>query len=264
MADRRKMMMLLGGAAALACPHCLFVTSALAGSETAKDHAPAPHWGYNDDASGPEHWGDLSPANRVCSVGFQQSPVDLSNELDAGVGGIDITYRPVPLQVANNGHTIQVNCDGAGEIRFDGKSYKLLQYHFHHPSEHALNGKRFDLEVHFVHADGDGKLAVLGAFFELGAHNGGLRPIWDAMPKQPGEKSAGIQISPAALLPDDHTYYRYYGSLTTPPCSEIVTWSVFAQPLQASAPQIQQFADLFPMNARPLQRQNRRHILKSS
>lgn len=224
MTDRRHVLKMLGGAAAGLCPTCLSVASAFASEKkaavthgaaprAAKPHGAAPHWGYEDGASGPEHWGDLTQANRICGMGLQQSPLDLANGLDARLGGIDIDYKPMPLHVVNNGHTIQVNCEAGSSIHIDGKPYKLLQYHFHHPSEHALEGTRFDLEAHFVHAGDDGSLAVLGAFFVPGQENEALGNVWSAMPKKAGEEKKGGRLSPAMLLPQDQTYYRYFGSL---------------------------------------------------
>jgi carbonic anhydrase len=264
MTGRREVLKMIAGAAVGLCPTCVSIASAFASEKKSGNHEANPHWGYKDGASGPAQWGELTPANQVCSVGFQQSPIDLTKGLDARLGGIDINFKPMPLHVVNNGHTIQVNCEAGSDIRFDGKTYRLLQYHFHHPSEHALNGKRFQMEAHFVHVGDDGTLAVLGVFFKPGQENAALGKIWSSMPTKAGEENKGGKVSPAALLPQDRAYYRYYGSLTTPPCSEKVIWSVYAQPLEASMSQFQEFARLFPMNARPLQLRNRRYLLKSN
>ncbi|TCS62494.1 carbonic anhydrase [Varunaivibrio sulfuroxidans] len=270
MIERRTVLKFIAGAVAGGCPTCLSIANAFA-SETAaakgaqdarRKIVSNPHWGY-EGADGPEAWGELSPAYAVCSKGMQQSPIDLAGALEAQTGNIPVNYGALPLKVINNGHTIQVNCDPGNSIMLDGAKFKLLQYHFHHPSEHALNGDRFEMEAHFVHADENGRLAVLGTFFRPGPENPALAKIWDVMPREAGGAKTGGMLSPLALLPQNRTYYRYLGSLTTPPCSETVIWTVFASPLQMSQAQVKTFAEMFPMNARPLQNLLRRYLLKS-
>ena len=128
-----------------------------------------------------------------------------------------------------------------------------------------LAGKTFDMELHFVHKAASGALAVVGVFIQPGAANSGLAPIWAAMPREetPARVVEGVTIDPSSLLPKTRGYYRYMGSLTTPPCSEGLIWTVFRSPIQASPEQIRQFAALFPHNARPVQSINRRFLLES-
>ncbi|MCP5364439.1 MAG: carbonic anhydrase [Hyphomicrobiales bacterium] len=225
-------------------------------------HSGPPHWDYQG-AAGPEHWGDLSPAYRVCGVGVQQSPIDLHDAIGAKISDVAIDYTSGPFEVVNNGHTIQVNVAPGSRIRLDGTSYKLLQFHFHHPSEHLINGKPFEMEAHFVHISDDGVLAVLGVMISPGAANTVLAPVWEIMPASEGKSTSSRSISPADLLPRDRSLYRYLGSLTTPPCSEKVIWTVFKQPIEASHAQLNQFSALFAMNARPVLPLNRRFILDS-
>ncbi len=140
-----------------------------------------------------------------------------------------------------------------------------LQFHLHHPSEHLLAGRPFDMECHFVHRSSAGALAVVGVFIKAGARNAALAPVFDAMPRHAGpEVRAQATVDPAAMLPREGGYFRYMGSLTTPPCSEGLTWTVFRQPIEASADQIRQFAALFPNNARPVQRTNRRFVIETN
>jgi len=261
---RRNALKFLAGAAAATCPTCLSLASAFAAEKSTGAHGGAAPWGY-EGANGPEHWGDLAPANRVCGVGFQQSPIDIDNAIDAQTGGIDISYTTSPLRILNNGHTVQVNCDPGSQMQLDGQTFKLLQFHFHHPSEHTHQGRSHDMEAHLVHASDDGTLAVLGVFITEGAHNKALGPVWDNMPMSAGPENrvGSVIVAPERLLPDQRTFYRYYGSLTTPPCSEKVIWSVYGMPIEASRAQVQKFAALFPMNARPAQPLNRRFLLKS-
>ena len=263
--SRRSILKYMAGAAA-ACPTCLSVASALASQKkTAKaaKHGAA-HWTYGGD-TGPEHWGELDVGNKVCSLGFQQSPIDLRDAIPARPGAIAVNYKSTALRIVNNGHTIQCNVDPGSSVTLDGQNFRLLQFHFHHPSEHAMDGRRFDMEAHFVHINDAGMLAVLGVFIEPGGENSLLAPVWRHMPRDAGpeKKVSSVTLDPAWLLPANQQYYRYLGSLTTPPCSEKVIWSVFSEPVQASTAQIKQFASLFDMTARPLQGLHRRLLLKS-
>jgi carbonic anhydrase len=261
---RRRALQVMAGAAAIACPVCRALAEEKAaeaphGAET----SAAPHWAYEGEA-GPEHWGDLSADFKSCAIGLEQTPIDLARAVRAETGAIEPVFAKMPLTILNNGHTIQVNCAPGGYSNVSGQYFDLVQFHFHHPSEHLLAGTKFDMELHFVHKALDGKLAVLGVFIRPGKENADLAPIWAAMPKQAGEPvKVGSTIDPAALLPKDLRHFRYRGSLTTPPCSEGVLWSVFEQPIEASSAQIRRFAELFPLNARPIQSLNSRYLLES-
>ncbi len=230
-------------------------------AKSTKSHS-APHWEYGGN-TGPSHWGDLSPAFKACSIGLQQSPIDLHGYVGAQLNNITVSYKATPFEVVNNGHTIQVNVLPGSSIMLEGVQYNLLQFHFHHPSEHLLDGKPFEMEAHFVHISDAGVLAVLGVFIKPGQTNALMAPIWANMPAKPGKKSSSAKISPQDLLPKNRSYLRYYGSLTTPPCSEKVIWSVFNEPVEASESQARKFSALFPMNARPAQNLNRRFLLGS-
>jgi len=243
---------LVGLAAALACPLC---TGAF---------AAGPEWGY-EGATGPEHWGDLSPDFRACGMGTQQSPINLEGAIPARLGPVSIGYQKVPLRVWNNGHYLQVNVPTGNSVRLAGVSYKLLQFHFHHPSEHALNGKRFAMEAHFVNQAENGSFCAVGAFIEPGRSNPVLDAVVKAMPGQPAPDKPvpGVTVDPLHLLPRNRSYLHYMGSVTTPPCPETVSWIVFRTPIEASPEQIRQYAAVFTMDARPLQPRNRRLLLVS-
>ena len=252
--------------ATLGCVCCLAARS-VGASEPAHSAGTAtasPHWSYAGN-TGAEHWGELQPDFKVCQLGLEQTPVDLGNAINGETGAIALNYKPLPLRILNNGHTIQVNADAGSFCTIGGAKYELLQFHFHHPSEHLLAGKPFDLECHFVHKSSAGNLAVVGVFVTPGARNAALQSIFDAMPKTDGPDPRGAgSIDPAGLLPKSPGYFRYMGSLTTPPCSEGLTWTVFREPIEASAEQIKQFAQLFPNNARPVQSRNNRFIIQSN
>lgn len=259
--ERRKVL----GYLAAACPVCLGLAGRALASATAEKagHGGAPHWTYEGEG-GPEHWGELSADFRVCELGLEQTPIDLVRGVSASLAQVNPEFQDMPLTILNNGHTIQVNCAPGSGSRIEGERFELLQFHFHHPSEHLLSGKAFDLELHFVHKSAAGQLAVLGVFIRPGAENAALSPVFDAMPGQAGEPvTVGSSISPAAMLPGERGYFRYQGSLTTPPCSEGVLWTVFQAPIEAGAGQIGRFAALFPVNARPVRPLNRRFLLQS-
>ena len=242
----------IAGTLAVTCPVC----TALAASEK-------PHWSYQGEG-GPEHWGKLSDDYQVCGLGTQQSPVDLADTAGADLSPPALTWPVSGGKVINNGHTIQVNLPKGGSLALDGRRFSLLQFHFHHPSEHLIDGRAYGMEVHFVHASESGDLAVVGAMIEPGTEHPALAAVWSAMPKTAGgEADLAREIDPVSFLPGDNRIYRYAGSLTTPPCSEIVAWTVYRTAIQASPQQIAAFAALFPNNARPAQAINRRFLLRS-
>ncbi|MEY3297579.1 MAG: hypothetical protein RLZZ597_839 [Cyanobacteriota bacterium] len=222
------------------------------------------HWGYVGE-SGPDHWAELAPEFQVCGLGREQSPIDLQHPTPATLSPPTLTYQPVPLRLMNNGHTIQVTTDDGNTLELDGKSYTLKQFHFHHPSEHTVSGASFPMEVHLVHTHEDGSIAVLGVFIKEGSDNHALRPIWEAMPFHKSEMLTvrNTVVDPSDLLPNQGDTFRYFGSLTTPPCSELVSWLVFQTPIEASRAQIERFSLMFAHNARPVQPQNRRIVLES-
>lgn len=225
------------------------------------------HWSYSGE-TGPAHWGKLSNEFVTCSAGVNQSPIDLREERAVGAQGLpelDIRYRDVPLKIINNGHTIQVNYPLGSYIKIGGKRYELLQYHFHTPSEHQKEGFNYPMEVHLVHKNGDGHLAVIGILFEEGEKNLQIDTLLSNLPKEVGkqELKEDVVLNPVNFLPANTEFFKYSGSLTTPPCSEGVYWMVFKQPIQASAAQIIQLNEVLGENARPVQNIHSRSVLKS-
>lgn len=226
----------------LACPIC-------AGMARAEDHA---HWSY-EGTTAPADWGKLDKTYAACSIGKQQSPIDLRNAVKTKIKPLVFDWKPQPFPVINNGHTIQANAAPGSSLTLDGQSYELKQFHFHTPSEHALNGKRSSMEAHFVHAGANGGLAVVGVLMRPGKSSPAFKAVMAAAPKTEGGTATSAPIDPALFLPKDHTLYRYQGSLTTPPCAEIVNWNVYAQQIEADAADMDAFHRLFAMNARPIQ-----------
>ncbi|GAA6617124.1 carbonic anhydrase [Scytonema sp. NUACC26] len=138
-------------------------------------------WGYIGE-SGSQNWGNLSPEFQLCKTGLQQSPIDLQRAIAAELSPIEIDSKESPLRIVNNGHTIQVNYESGSSIKVDGQTFNLVQFHFHDPSEHTIDKKLFDMELHLVHRSDAGSLAVIGVLLKQGQHNAALQPIWDAFP----------------------------------------------------------------------------------
>ena len=211
------------------------------------------HWSYEGD-TGPEHWGSLKPEYATCASGRRQSPIDIRDSFRVDLEPIQFRYRPSEFRVIDNGHTVQVEV-GGGSISLLGRSYDLVQFHFHRPSEERVNGKSFEMVAHLVHRAEDGRLAVVAVLLEKGSEHPLIQTVWNNLPLEKEEYVAppGLSIDVAQLLPTDTSYYTYMGSLTTPPCSEGVLWLVLRQPQQISAEQLAIFARLYRHNARPIQ-----------
>ncbi len=179
----------------------------------------APRWGYAGH-EGPENWAKLSPDNYACS-GRNQSPINLTRFTDADLSPIGFNYKQGGYEILNNGHTIQVNYEKGSSIKVDGITFNLLQFHFHAPSENHINGQSYPLEAHLVHADKNGNLAVIAVMFNEGGESTGLKAVWPMMPKLAGDKyELPETVGAEDVLPKQRDYYRFNGSLTTPPCSE--------------------------------------------
>lgn len=237
----------------------LLASATLIGTTTA--HAEdKPHWGYSG-AEGPEHWAGLAPEFSACS-GRNQSPIDLSNFIEAELSAIEFDYRTGGIEILNNGHTVQVNYSPGSSITVEGHTFNLKQFHFHSPSENHVNGESFPMEGHLVHADDAGNLAVVAVMFTEGEANETLAEAWAEMPEA-GEKRKLPTLSVEGILPADRDYYRFNGSLTTPPCSEGVWWLVMKNAVSASENQIRRFSGVmgFPNN-RPVQATNARPVLQ--
>jgi carbonic anhydrase len=219
------------------------------------------HWGYDDAKT----WGEHDVAYRACSIGGEQSPVDLTGAIKANIQAPILSWKPQTFKVANNGHTIQANAAPGSFATSENGKFELKQFHFHTPSEHAVKGKRAAMEAHFVHADEKGELFVLGAFLQAGAKtkNKAFAALMEAAPQKEGEAELKAPIDATALLPKKRNFFRYEGSLTTPPCSEVVTWNVFSEPVEVATNDIESFKKIFPMNARPLQPLHRRVVLSN-
>lgn len=224
----------------------------------------AAHWSYSGE-SGPHRWGAMSPEWVRCASGSRQSPIDIRDGIKVDLDAIAFDYKPTRFTVIDNGHTIQVNLEGGNRITTIGRTYELVQFHFHMPAEERINGRGFEMVVHLVHKDAQERLAVVALLVERGAANAIVQSVWNNLPLEKHEPvPAQTTIDLAQLLPERREYFTYMGSLTTPPCSEGVTWIVMKQPLQLSPAQLAIFARLYPMNARPIQLQAGRVIKESN
>ena len=220
------------------------------------------HWGYSGK-TGPENWALLSKDNFACS-GKNQSPINLSGFIEAELSPISFNYQQGGYEIINNGHTVVLKFKPGSTIKNKGNTYNLLQLHFHAPSENHINGKSYPLEAHLVHSDSNGNLSVISVMFEQGKENAGLASAWESMPKNTGDKyTLDHTVSALDILPVNRDYYRFNGSLTTPPCSEGVRWFVMKHSVTASKAQIAEFKKaLKETNNRPLQALNSRLILQ--
>ena len=232
-----------------------------------KQKKTSPHtetvcWGYEAE-NGPDVWAQLSPEYRLCSVGIHQSPIDIVNPTPAELLPITFNYRPTSLKIHNTGNTIEVAYQEGSWIQVDGTKYRLLQFHFHAPSEHTVTGNPYEMEMHLVHESEDGTLAVIGVLIKSGSTNTAFNTFWHHLPSVPGESAQvnGVVLNASDLLPTTKHTYRYEGSLTTPPCSEGVKWFVLTTPIEMSQSQIAAFKAILYGNNRPVQPLNGRELL---
>jgi carbonic anhydrase len=242
----------------------LVVLNACAPASTPAASPVTIHWTYEGE-EGPGHWGDLSPEYAACSTGKSQSPIDISNPAPQDVANLVFHYQPSKVNILNNGHTIQVNYDAGSYLELDGVRYDLLQFHFHAPSEHSINGKLAEAELHLVHQSADGTLAVVGILIDSGAYNPAFQTTFDNLPTTAGPlQQLSAEVDAAAMLPAVQKTYRYDGSLTTPPCSEGVKWNVMVEPIEMSEAQLAAFTHIFEGNNRPLQALEGRSLIEDT
>jgi len=246
----------------------------LHGLEDVDHHFPppateVPHWSYAEGEGGPQNWGKLCASYSAAYKGREQSPIDFFDhetiQGDEELSELVFNYACVPASLENNGHSMQVNFS-PGTLQIDGRLLRLMQLHFHTPSEHTINGKRYPMEMHLVHKDDRG-LAVLAVLYEYGDTNMFLDQFWDKLPKKAGETVDLASVDINAMHLRSAHYFRYQGSLTTPPCSEGVNWTVMRRVHTASPAQLEVFKEkggfVYPRrgNNRPTQAVNARRIL---
>lgn len=209
-------------------------------------------WGYAED-NGPDKWGDLSEEYAACKAGMEQSPIDLPAASEANLITVTTNYAATEAKVEDKGKTIQADFGEGFTLTSGENTYNLVQVHMHTPSENTVEGKAFPMTGHFVHADADGALAVLGVMFEEGEANPAVQTMLDNV-------GGSAEMDIAAMIPAELTAYNFPGSLTTPPCSEGVNWHVLSNPVTASAEQIAALTEAMGNNARPVQPLNEREL----
>ncbi len=236
-----------------------FLAACHSTSDSTKEHV---EWGYSGSI-GPEHWGELSPDYRLASEGKSQSPIDIdTSAVTAGGGDVSVQCTASVDELVNNGHSIQANVSSGGTLTTPTGTYRLKQFHFHSPSEHTIDGEHAAMEMHMVHADDDGNLAVVAVMIREGSENPFFAKLWPHIPAIRGANQdvAGTPFGPGDLLPAGRQTWRYSGSLTTPPCSENVDWTMMQTPVEASAAQVAKFREIMFHNNRPTQPLNGRAV----
>jgi len=229
---------------------------------TAKDS----NWGYTGDTA-PKHWANLSPDNALCN-GKNQSPVNISpNEARNSIKrGLKFNYgRLDPIIMTNTGKQLRIDVAAGAGINIDGLDFALKHLSFHIPSEHTYNNKHFPMEIQFAHQSKDGQLAIVSLVVATGKSSRTLRKLQQQLPMNAGESKplAANALRNFEKKKKVTHYYRYSGSLTSPPCNEGVRWFIMNQPLKISKVHLQQFRQAIKQdNNRPVQALNARVILK--
>ena len=238
---------------------CLVLMAAgakLAGQEGAH------HWSYAGE-TGPARWGSLSESFAPCAGGQNQSPIDLTGAVIAPLPPLKFHYQPTQLDIVDNGHTIQVDYQPGSYLSADGQDYDLLQFHFHSPSEHTVDGLPYDMVAHLMHSNASGELLVVAILMEARQEHPLVQTIWDYLPQEGLRATpAGVTINVMDFIPRMSSYFTYSGSLTTPPCTEGVRWIVLDTAVKVSVAQVERFNSFFPRSTRPLQPLNGRVVRK--
>ena len=242
---------------------------ASASASTVASAAAPVEWSYSGE-TGPDHWGEMVP---TCQSGASSSqspinidPASLVPESPPTAGIVTLNYLPTLFEVENTGHTIEAVPDDlhANSITIDGKTYYLQQFHLHTPSEHTISKQSFPMELHLVNKSDNGTTAVLGVPLASGAENAALAELFTKMPATETDEQSMVpldgKIDPTDVIPPGSAIAQYSGSLTTPPCTEPVIWSVFLTPSTVSADQVANLQKIFPDNHRPTQPLNDRVI----
>lgn len=217
-------------------------------------HANSAHWEYMG-IEGPAHWGMLTREYMQCETGNRQSPINITmGHHGQHQHALDFHYHTTHVHEMNNGHTIQVSHVMGNQVTFNGRPYKLRQFHFHAPSEHHIEGNAFPMELHLVHQDARGHVLVVGVLLETHGFSSPLMALWNWLPTQMGQEvSIPMNFNLAALLPSTRHHFSYSGSLTTPPCTEGVQWIVLSEPVHITQVDVQRFVEIIGRNARPIQ-----------
>jgi len=218
-------------------------------------------WSY-DGKEGPEHWGKLSEEFSMCSAGSTQSPIDIEESLDANLKPLKLLQKFPAKEILQTNHSIQLNFRDGNIVAIDNITFKLKQANFHTPSEHSIQGKSFPLEAQFLHSDIKGNTAIVAVLFREGRPNPGLEKVLKQLPNESNKAvTLKSRLLASEMMPSNQDYYRFSGSLTSPPCTEGIRWILIKTPMTASKEQIDALAALTQHNNRPLQALNGRLIV---
>jgi carbonic anhydrase len=231
------------------------------GDATENDSPEPLLWSYTG-ASSPDYWQTLAPEFAVCGIGKHQSPINIERaHVQHADYALQIDYRETPVALLNNGRTIQFNYAPGSGIIFAGTPYTLVQFHFHQPSEHRVDGELADMELHLVHQDAADNFAVIGLLIMAGKPNAVVEPFWGKWSRGEGEVALDdVIINIGDILPPDQSLYVYNGSLTTPPCTEGVQWFMMQHPIEFSQAQIAVYTEILANTNRPVQPLNGRVV----
>ena len=221
-------------------------------------------WGYWG-AGAPNNWGALSETFALCIKGTRQSPIDLSGYIeDHSAPALIFNYSRNAGEISHNGRIAHVEYGEGNTLKVGDLTYALDAVHIHAHAEHRIDHQLFAAEMHLVHCQEDGSIGVLGQIFRLGEPDPVVRALLESYP-EPGQSThSGFTLNAADFLPTDLGYYRYQGSLTTPPCSEEVDWYVLREIRTISQEQVSAIASLHNgFNHRPIQTRNGREIVYS-
>ena len=241
---------------------CTILSSALLVTGGTLFAAEDGHWSYSGK-TGPEHWAELSPEFAACGIGLNQSPIDITRTFETELDALQFNYDTTSTVIVNNGHTLQINVEPGSWMSIGDEDFQLLQLHFHSPSEHEIDGEKFALEGHLVHQDSSGGLAVVAVLFREGEWNSDLADFGTAGPTELNQpEPIEFEFADLELFRNHEFYYRYNGSLTTPPCTEGVRWHVLKEPGQIAPEQAANFVRLIGEDARGPQPVNARIVLE--
>jgi carbonic anhydrase len=221
-------------------------------------------WGYSGEI-GPEKWAGLSEEYQLCDSGRNQSPIDIQKTEETKLPGLSFNYGGSAGVLHRKPTSVELEMPAENVLEVGGQSFELKQFHFHSPAEHTIQGETYPLELHLVHESEAGDLAVVAVLYKEGEQHRDIYRILNYLPPGKGESRRldTADINPLGLLPDDRAYYRYNGSLTTPPCTEGVRWYVMQATPEVSSSQIDTFKRAVGgPNARPIQPLNARVVLE--
>ncbi|AGR60647.1 carbonic anhydrase family protein [Salmonella bongori] len=188
--------------------------------------------------------GDQEEEHQLCQTDINQPPGDIRSVSEAHVSQLEVQYIDSPSELVNNGQTLLASMRSftANTLRLDDQLYTLEEFHFHAPAENTIDGKRYDMELHLMHRNSKGELAVVVVMFTEGAPNKALEGLWQSIPSVLEKRAtlfAPVDIN--LLLPVDKTYWRLNGSPSSPSCLENAVWVVLQHPLTLSPAQLEKF-----------------------